>query len=107
MPDRRLIAIVTGLMLIVGSLAARAAEPTLDQLRVIDALLTRNDTRGLLAFLEQNPDLLLGEDELSAELRRFATTVSGGRLRVDFVAAPPLEQRDGVVSRGAAFPGIY
>ncbi|TCP41822.1 hypothetical protein [Rhodovulum marinum] len=111
MPDRRLMAIVTGLMLIMGGLGgARAAEPTLEQLRTIDQLLTRNDTRALLSFLLDNPDLLSGDDELAVELRRFATEISGGRLRADYVPAPRYDGQPQVSSSAAsaaAFPGIY
>lgn len=80
MPDRRLVAIVTGLMLVMGSLGGRAAEPTLEQLRSIDTLLSRNDTTGLWAFLQQHPELLTGDDALAVELRRFCTDVTVGRL---------------------------
>jgi len=110
MPDRRLVAIVTGLMLIVGGLAARAAEPTLEQLRVIDTLLSRNDTQGLLDFLKGNPALLAGEDELSAELRNFAKVAAGGRLRMDYVPAPTYARPPQVTSAATSastFPGIY
>lgn len=107
MPDRRLMAIVTGLMLIVGGLGgARADQPTLDQLRTIDRLLTLNDTRALLDYLLDNPELLAGEDELAVELRRFATDIGGGRLRADYVPGPGPEAA-GSVARAAAFPGIY
>lgn len=109
MPDRRLVAIVTGLMLIMGGLGgARAAEPTLDQLRIIDGLLTRNDTRALLSYLMQNPELLAGEDELAVELRRFAAEISGGRLRIDYAPAPQGgPQVSSAAGNAAAFPGTY
>lgn len=87
MPDRRLVAIVTGMMLVMGSWAGRA-EPTLDQMRSIDALLSRNDLTGLWAFLQQNQDLLVGDDELAVELRRFCDDVTVGGLNCNY--QPPL-----------------
>lgn len=110
MPDKRLVAIVTGLMLIVGGLSAGAQEPSLDQLRTIDALLSRNDSEGLLAFLLANPALLSGEDELAAELRKFVADASGGRLKVDYVSSstPAAPVVPAVPTRGATdLPGIY
>lgn len=107
MPDRRLVAIVTGLLLIVGGLSAGAQEPSLDQLRTIDVLLSRNDSQGLLTFLLENPALLSGEDELAAELRKFVTDASGGRLRVDYVSSGTPGALD-VATRGATdLPGTY
>ncbi|SIO57163.1 hypothetical protein SAMN05444722_3692 [Rhodovulum sp. ES.010] len=107
MPDRRLVAIVTGLMLVMGGLGA-GAEPTLQQLRTIDSLLTRNDTAGLLDYLLENPQVMAGDDELGRELRQFVSDASNGRLRVDYVSPTAPGQAAAVVGRSAgAAPGTY
>ncbi|MGC8202967.1 hypothetical protein ACP2AV_09710 [Aliiroseovarius sp. PTFE2010] len=70
--NKRLVAIVTGFLLIAGRASPGMGAPSWDQLTTIDAYLSQNDTRGLLQFLAVHPELMQGEDELAAELRSFA-----------------------------------
>lgn len=113
MPDRRLVAIVTALLFVMGGLGAQAAEATLEQLRAIDQMLTRKDTRALWSFLRDNPQLMSGDDELAQELRRFCTDVTLGRMSCDYVpaaAVPPVMPDAVMASDVAADPpstGIY
>lgn len=110
MPNRRLVAIVTGLMLVFGGVLPGTAAPTLEQLQTIDGLLSRKDTRGLWAYLQQNPQLLTGDDELAMELRKFCTDVTLGRLSCHYVPSASASELPGVtiVSRRAlSFLGTY
>ena len=97
MPQKRLVAVVTALMLSAAALGARGAV-TFEQLETIDRLLTSNDTRSLWAYLQEYPELLAGEDELSQELRKFCTDVTLGRLRCDYV--PPDDSVQAARSEG-------
>ncbi|MFD0981443.1 hypothetical protein [Tropicimonas aquimaris] len=75
---------VTALMMSAAAFGARG-EVTLEQLQTIDSLLTTNNTRALWAYLQEYPELLAGEDELSLELRKFCTDVTLGRLRCHYI----------------------
>ncbi|TMV04212.1 hypothetical protein FGK63_18160 [Ruegeria sediminis] len=83
MPDKRLVAVVTALLLMMTSHGARA-DASLEQLLIIDQLLTKNDTKSLWTYIHENPELLRGDDELARELRNFYDTAAVGRLRFDF-----------------------
>lgn len=48
-----------------------SAEPTLEQLNRIEALLAENDVAALRAYVERNPELLEGESEMARLLREF------------------------------------
>lgn len=48
-----------------------SAEPNLEQLSRIEALLAENDVAGLRAYIERNPELLDGESEMARLLREF------------------------------------
>lgn len=74
--NKRLVAIVTGLLLIAGRATPGMSAPSWDQLTTIDTYLSTNDTRGLLQYLAVHPELMQGEDELAAELRSFATQMT-------------------------------
>lgn len=87
MTDSRLIGIVTALLFLTTSQNARA-EITLEHLLAIDQLLSTNDTRALRSYLERNPELLTGTDELSAELRSFYEAASTGTLNFGYTAGP-------------------
>ncbi|WP_068112982.1 hypothetical protein [Tropicimonas marinistellae] len=84
MPDKRLVAVVTALMMSTAAFGVRA-QATLEQLETIDRLLSTNDTRALWFYMQQNPELLAGNDELSLELRKFCNDVTLGRLRCHYV----------------------
>lgn len=48
-----------------------SAEPTLEQLDRIEALLAENDVAGLREYIERNPELLEGDSEMAELLREF------------------------------------
>ncbi len=48
-----------------------AAEPNLEQLSRIEALLAENDVAGLRAYLDRNPGLLEGDGEMAQLMRDF------------------------------------
>jgi hypothetical protein len=54
-----------------GSPAVGQQSASLEQLSTIATLLNSNDVGGLRAYLETNPELLEGDSELAALLRRF------------------------------------
>lgn len=54
-----------------GSPAVGQQSASLEQLSTIATLLNANDVGGLRAYLEANPELLEGDSELAALLRRF------------------------------------
>lgn len=85
MTDSRLMGIVTALLFLATSQEGRA-QITLEHLLVIDQYLSTNDTRSLYSYLEKNPELLLGEDELSVELRNFHNSASAGNLDYNYTS---------------------
>ena len=74
MPNSRLVAIVTALVLIGGTPGA-FAEMTLEQLLVIERYIQNKDTVGLLRYLQSNPTLLEGDDPLAVELQVFVDSM--------------------------------
>jgi hypothetical protein len=72
MTRRKLASSISALVLAVqlGSPLA-VAEPNLDQLSRIEALLAENDVAGLRAYIERNPELLEGDSEMAQLLRQF------------------------------------
>jgi hypothetical protein len=48
-----------------------SAEPDLEQLSRIEALLTENDVAGLRDYIARNPELLEGDTEMAQLLRQF------------------------------------
>lgn len=93
MTNSRLMGIVTALVFLATTHGARA-EITLEQLLVIDQLLSANDTQALRSYLERNPELLAGEDELSVELRNFYDAASAGSLNFGYTASPAVNATD-------------
>ena len=93
MTDRKLIGIVTALLFLTASQGARA-EIKLEQLLVIDQLLSNNNTQALYDYLERNPELLTGKDELSEELRNFHDAASAGSLDFDYAVGAPANPDD-------------
>ncbi len=79
MPDPRLLAIVTALLLISGGSAARA-EYSLRQLQDIEGYILRKDCGGLWQYLVENPSIMAGGDALAAELRVFVNATQRGQL---------------------------
>tara|TARA_A100001391_G_scaffold156605_1_gene114807 strand:- start:100 stop:411 length:312 start_codon:yes stop_codon:yes gene_type:complete len=77
MASNKLIAIITALTLSVGIVPSHAAY-TKAQLEVIEILVLNQDWAELIAYLEANPELLLGADPLAAELRTFVAEARGG-----------------------------
>ncbi|SFC23691.1 hypothetical protein [Tropicimonas isoalkanivorans] len=105
MPDKRLVAVVTALMM--SALAPGAdAEATLEQLETIDRLLSANDTRALWAYMQQYPELLSGEDELSLELRKFCNDVTLGRLSCHYVPGSSPAEAAGADAAAAQAGGV-
>ncbi|WP_170409162.1 hypothetical protein [Ruegeria atlantica] len=96
MTDRRLIGIVTALLLLSTTQNARA-EITLEHLLAIDQMLSTNDIQALYSYLDKNPELLTGEDELSLELRSFHEVASVGDLDFSYASSAPAsgESRSG------------
>ena len=72
----RLTAVITGLMLTGWSHKA-CAKYSLSQLRMIEQLILDKDLGALLSYLRENPDLMVGDNELSRELRSFRTNFDG------------------------------
>lgn len=69
---RRALVVVTS-MLLAAQLGAplSAAEPTLDQLNTVAALLEENNVQGLRDYLDAYPELAEGDTTLAVLLRRF------------------------------------
>lgn len=67
MPSRRLLAVVTALVLAAGRTAAQ--EYSLEQVLEVERLILAKDVEALKLYLEGNPALLLGDDAFAAELR--------------------------------------
>lgn len=88
MTDRRLIGIVTALLFLSTTQNARA-EITLEHLLAIDQMLSTNDIQALYSYLDKNPELLTGEDELSLELRSFHEVASVGNLDFSYATSEP------------------
>ncbi len=77
MPNAKLTAVITALMLIAGSTGANAAY-SLQQLQVIEQLILAKDCGALLRYLQSNPGIMSGSDPLAQELRSFSEGVTGG-----------------------------
>lgn len=87
MANSRLIGIVTALLFLTASQGVRA-EILLEHLIVIDRYLSNNDIQSLYSYLEKNPELLTGDDELSQELRSFYDEAAAGNLDFDYAGTP-------------------
>ena len=93
MTDRKLIGIVTALLFLTSPQGARA-EVTLEHLLAIDRFLSNNDMQALYSYLQRNPELLTGDDELSNELRSFHSSASSGDLDFNYASDPPPPAED-------------
>lgn len=77
MSNPKLLAIVTAFMLVAGAPGAYATY-TLTQLEIIEQFILENDCAALRAFIEENPELLEGDDQLAVELRIFVEGINDG-----------------------------
>lgn len=87
MPEPRLMAVITALVLMMGTSAARAAYDV-EELRQIEGLILRKDCGALWQYLVDNPAIMAGEDALARELRIFVAATERGQLAC-FAARPP------------------
>lgn len=88
MAHRKLVAIVTALMLTVGAQGAQAAY-TLSHLTQIEQFVLNGEWQRLRAFLTANPHLLEGDSPLAAQLRQFLIGTAGGTIATIRPAAMP------------------
>lgn len=79
MPQPRLIAVLTALMLLSSGKGVLAGY-TYEQLVEVDRLVGAKDYAGLMAFVEANPQILIGNDPLANELRVFLFNTNSGNL---------------------------
>jgi len=77
MINPRLTAVVTALMLFGSAMKLNAAYD-IDQLRIIDQLISAKDCSALMGYLRANPSITSGSDPLAQELRSFVDGVEGG-----------------------------
>jgi hypothetical protein len=88
MANRKLVAIITALMLTVGGQGAQAAY-TLSHLAQMEQFILNGQWERLRAFLTANPNLLEGDSALAAQLRRFLLGTAGGTIATITPAAMP------------------
>ena len=88
MPNPRLLAIITGLLLISGGRGF--AEYTVDQLKAIEQLIVARDSAGLGRYLSANAQVTVGDDPLAVELRRFLGCARSGDLDCFAAARSPV-----------------
>lgn len=102
MPDPRLVAVITAMMLIGGGFGAAArAEFSLAQLQDLERLVLARDTGALWAYIQAHPEVLQGTDPLAHELRLFAEATARGQL--DYYAARGVLPPANPVSQAASF----
>lgn len=77
MANQRLLAVVTALLLTAGAQDARAAY-TLDQLEQIEQFILGEQWSELGAFINENRELLDGDDVLAQSLRAFVDDAADG-----------------------------
>jgi hypothetical protein len=71
MVKRRIGATVSAMIVAMQLGSPLSAEPTVEQLDDIKAMLSENDIAALRTYLKSNPELLDGESQLAALLRQF------------------------------------
>lgn len=79
MPQPRLVAILTALLLLSGGRAAQAGF-TYEQLVEVDRLVAAKNYSGLRSFLQANPEVLIGDEPLANELRLFLLRINSGQM---------------------------
>ena len=90
MPDPRLTAVITALIMMGSGHGANAAY-NLTQLQIIEGYILAKNCGGLLGYLNQNPTIMAGDDPLAQELRSFADGVEGGIIECLSASAPATE----------------
>ena len=86
MPNPRLLAVITALMMIAGAPGAQAAY-TSGQLAQIEQLVLAKSWGQLKTYILANPALLEGDDALAQELKAFMADTQGGALSTIFAAS--------------------
>jgi len=79
MPEPRLMAIITALMMMAGTTPARAAYD-IGQLQQIEKYIVSKDCGALWQYLVANPEIMAGGDALARELRVFVTATERGQI---------------------------
>ncbi|MCB2117210.1 MAG: hypothetical protein KDE00_13160 [Rhodobacteraceae bacterium] len=79
MPEPKLMAIVTALMLMAGTVPARAAY-NIEQLQQIEQYIVGKDCGGLWTYLNANPTIMAGDDALARELKIFVSATERGQV---------------------------
>lgn len=79
MPNNRMLAVLTALILTGGAPPASGAA-SLEQLLQIERLVLSNDCGALYSYLTANPSVLTGDDALSTEFRNFVSRVDRGLI---------------------------
>lgn len=85
MPEPRLLAVITALLMIAG-VPARA-DYDIAQLQQIEQLILQKDCAALWQYLTANPSIMSGDDALARELRTFVAATERGQLNC-FAARP-------------------
>lgn len=80
MPNPNLMAVITALMFLAGTSGAKASY-NLAQLQQIEQYILSKDCSALLGYLQLNPAIMDGDDQLAQELRSFADGVEGGLIQ--------------------------
>ncbi|WP_299819918.1 hypothetical protein [uncultured Jannaschia sp.] len=78
---------------------ASAADPTLEQLEVIQDLLESNDVARLRLYLAENPELLQGYTDLSRLLGQF---MAESRNMIGFLGIGQPEEEDSASAQSAS-----
>jgi hypothetical protein len=103
MPDKRLLAIVT-VMMMVGTQGQAQQQPfSIAELRKIEALISGRDCGALYDYVASNPRLTFGRDPLAVELRSFQQEVETGRL--ECYSSQRLAFQQGAATAGSADVG--
>lgn len=79
MPNPKLIALVTALLLLGGNSRA-LADYSLEQLRAIELLILSKNSAGLGDYLVAHPQMTAGSDALAVELRAFLRCSRSGTV---------------------------
>lgn len=94
MPNPKLMAVITALIMITGSSGLRA-EYSLAQLQELERLILGKNCGNLWDYLQKNPEIMAGNDALARELQVFVQSTQNGLLscfaaRTATIAPTPL-----------------
>lgn len=78
MPEPRLLAVITALLMIAG-VPARA-DYDIEQLQQIEQYILQKDCAALWQYLVANPSIMSGSDALARELKIFVAATERGQL---------------------------